>query len=106
MLGLDIIDWLAIVVYLMGITAMGLQVVRQMKNSSRLFIGDRKFSKTMMMSFMFRTGTHSDHAVSMVIKIYNVGVSGIWYRFAWFSTSPERRTICGEVFTNETSGLY
>jgi SSS family transporter len=72
MLGLELIDWIVIVVYLLGIT----------------FIGDRKFGKVMMAFFMFGSGTHSDQAVSVAAKTYSTGASGIWYQWLWLFVTP------------------
>jgi len=72
MLGLKLIDWAVIIVYLVGIT----------------FIGDRKFGKVMMAFFMFGSGTHSDQAVSVAAKTYRAGASGIWYQWLWLFVTP------------------
>ena len=68
MLGLELIDWIVIVVYLLGITFIGLWAVRKVRSSTSFFIGDRKFGKVMMAFFMFGSGTHSDQAVSVAAK--------------------------------------
>ena len=88
MLGLSWVDWLAIVFYLFGITLLGLWATRKVKNSASFFIGDRKFGKLMMMFFTFGSGTHSDQAVTVASKTYNVGASGIWYQWLWLLVTP------------------
>jgi len=88
MLGLKLVDWVVIVVYLVGITLIGFWAVKKVRSSASFFIGDRKFGKIMMAFFMFGSGTHSDQAVSVAAKTYNTGVSGIWYQWLWLFVTP------------------
>ena len=88
MLGLKLVDWVVIVVYLFGITLIGFWAVRKVRSSASFFIGDRKFGKVMMAFFMFGSGTHSDQAVSVAAKTYSSGVSGIWYQWLWLFVTP------------------
>ncbi len=88
MLGLEFVDWLVIVVYLVGITIIGTWAVRKVNSAASFFISDRKFGKVLMMFFNFGTGTHSDQAVSVAAKTYNVGASGIWYQLLWAFSTP------------------
>jgi len=88
MLGVETIDWAVIVVYLAGITAIGVWAVKKVKSSASFFIGDRRFGKWMMMFFMFGAGTHSDQAVSVAAKTFRVGASGIWYQWLWLFATP------------------
>ena len=88
MLGLELIDWMVIVIYLLGITFIGLWAVRKVRSSASYFIGDRKFGKIMMAFFMFGSGTHSDQAVSVSAKTYSTGASGIWYQWLWLFVTP------------------
>ncbi len=88
MLGLELIDWAVIIVYLVGITFIGFWAVKKVRSAASFFIGDRKFGKVMMAFFMFGSGTHSDQAVSVASKTYQVGVSGIWYQWLWLFVTP------------------
>ena len=88
MLGVRLVDWMVIVVYLVGITVIGLWAARKVRSSTSFFIGDRKFGKIMMAFLMFGTGTHSDQAVSVAAKTYRVGASGIWYQWLWLFVTP------------------
>ncbi len=87
-LGLSRIDWLVIVAYLVGITLIGTWAVRKVRSAATFFISDRGFGKVLMMFFNFGTGTHSDQAVSVAAKTYNVGASGIWYQLLWAFSTP------------------
>ena len=73
MLGVKGIDWLVIIVYLVGITLVGVWTMKKVQSAASFFIGDRKFGKWMMMFFMFGSGTHSDQAVGVAAKTYQSG---------------------------------
>lgn len=121
MLGLELVDWAVIVVYLVGITFIGFWAVRKVRSSTSFFIGDRKFGKVMMAFFMFGSGTHSDQAVGVAAKTYSVGASGIWYQWLWLLVTPffwliapffrrMRAVTTGDYFearySRSASGLY
>jgi len=88
MLGLKLIDWAVIIVYLAGITFIGLWAAKKVRSAASFFIGDRKFGKVMMAFFMFGSGTHSDQAVSVAAKTYRAGASGIWYQWLYLFITP------------------
>jgi len=81
-------DWLVLVLYLVGITLIGVWAARRVHGASSFFIGDRRFGKIAMMFFTMGAGTHSDQAVSVVSKTYRVGASGIWYQWLWLFVTP------------------
>jgi len=88
MLGITSIDWLVLLLYLVGITVIGLRARRKVKGASSFFISDRSFGKVMMTFFGFGSGTHSDQAVSVAAKTYRAGASGIWYQWLWLFVTP------------------
>ena len=88
MLGIKLIDWAVVAVYLIGITIIGIWAAKRVKSAASFFIGDRKFGKWMMLFFMFGAGTHSDQAVSVAAKTYRAGASGIWYQWLWLFATP------------------
>ncbi|MHC4628549.1 MAG: sodium:solute symporter family protein [Planctomycetota bacterium] len=88
MLGLELIDWIVIIAYLLVITFVGLWAMKKVRSTASFFIGDRKFGKVMMAFFMFGSGTHSDQAVSVASKTYSSGASGIWYQWLWLFVTP------------------
>ena len=121
MLGLKLIDWAVIIVYLVGITFIGLWAVKKVRSAASFFIGDRKFGKVMMAFFMFGSGTHSEQAVGVAAKTYQDGASGIWYQWLWLLVTPffwliapffrrMRAVTTGDYFEvrygSSVSGLY
>ena len=87
-LGVTWVDLTVVIVYLVGITGVGVWAMRRVKSASSYFISDRRFGKLMMLFFTFGTGTHSDQAVSVAAKTYRVGASGIWYQWLWLFATP------------------
>ena len=87
MLGLHIADFVVLVVYLLGIIAIGIGAARLIKNSGDYFM-PRTFGKGMLIMHAFGTGTHSDQAVGVASKTFTSGLSGIWYQWLWLFCTP------------------
>ena len=87
MLGLHIADVVVLVLYLVGIIAVGIRAAKSIKNMGDFFM-PRTFSKGMMIMHAFGTGTHSDQAVSVASKTFTSGLSGIWYQWLWLFCTP------------------
>ncbi len=84
---MHIADICVLMLYLVGITAIGVWAARRIKNSADFFM-PRTFGKVMMIMFSFGSGTHSDQAVSVASKSYTNGLSGIWYQWLWLPVTP------------------
>jgi len=84
---LTFIDCLILVVYLVGIAALGIYLARR---SQRLdeFLMPRRFGATMMVTHAFGTGTASDQAVTVASATTQHGISGIWYVWQWLPITP------------------
>lgn len=87
MLGLHVVDVVVIVIYLVGITSLGIWAGKKIRNIGEFFM-PRRFGKPMMIMHGFGTGTHSDQAVSVASKTFSAGLSGIWYQWLWLFASP------------------
>lgn len=85
--GLQPLDGLVIVLYLIGITGLGIWVGRRLKGMDEFFM-PRKFGKGMMIMHAFGTGTASDQAVSVASATFRNGLSGIWYQWLWLFVTP------------------
>ena len=81
------LDGAVIVVYLLGITSLGVYSGRQVKKSSDFFM-PRRFGKAMMIMHAFGTGTASDQAVTVASATVRNGLSGIWYQWLWLLVTP------------------
>ena len=82
------IDGLVILLYLIGVTLIGLRAAKKVTTASSFFITDRKFGKIMMAFFAFGAGTQTDQAVAVAAKTYQSGASGIWYQWLWLFATP------------------
>ena len=87
MQGLHPIDITVIVLYLVGITALGIWMARRVKQVSDFFM-PRRFGKGMMIMHAFGTGTASDQAVTVASATFRGGLSGIWYQWLWLFVTP------------------
>ena len=87
-LGLNIIDYLVILLYFGGIMAIGLWTRKMIRSSDDYFMGNRRFGKFLMIMQGFGVGTHTDQPVSVSGAAYTGGLSGIWYQWLWMFTTP------------------
>ena len=87
MFGLHVADIFVLVLYLLGMAAIGFWTARKIKKSQDFFM-PRRFGKAMMVMFGFGAGTHSDQAVGVASKSYTSGLSGIWYQWLWLPVTP------------------
>ena len=85
--GLHVADVIVIVLYLVGITLIGVWMARRIKSSSEFFM-PRRFGKAMMITNAFGTGTASDQAVTVASATFSSGVSGIWWQWIWLPATP------------------
>lgn len=119
-LGITLADWIVLLLYLVGITFIGIRASKKVHNTSD-FIMPRRFGKWMMMMHSFGTSTHSDQAVSVASKSWSSGLAGIWYQWMWLFATPFfwliapmmrrfRALTMGDVFAARfdrgVSGLY
>ena len=81
------LDVAVVVVYLLGITTVGVWVGRNISGLSEFFM-PRRFGKGMMIMHAFGTGTASDQAVTVAAATFKGGLSGIWYQWLWLFVTP------------------
>ncbi len=87
-LGINVIDWFMLVLYLLGITALGFYSRRAIHSREDFFVGGRRFGKWMMAMHAFGTGTHTDQAAATAAKSYQEGLAGIWAQWLWMFATP------------------
>jgi Na+/proline symporter len=85
--GLHVADIFVLVLYLLGMAAIGFWTAKKIKQSQDFFM-PRRFGKAMMVMFGFGAGTHSDQAVGVASKSFSSGLSGIWYQWLWLPCTP------------------
>jgi Na+/proline symporter len=87
MYGLHPVDLAVVVIYLFGVTFLGVWSGRFIKNIGDFFM-PRRFGKALMITHAFGTGTASDQAVLVAAQTYSHGVSGIWWQWLWLPVTP------------------
>jgi Na+/proline symporter len=87
MYGLHPIDLAVVIVYLFGVTFLGVWSGRFIKTIGDFFM-PRRFGKAFMITHAFGTGTASDQAVLVAAQTYSNGVSGIWWQWLWLPVTP------------------
>ncbi len=81
------VDVVVLVVYLLGITGMGMWASRRVRNTGDFFM-PRRFGKWTLLMHAFGTGTASDQAVTVASATAKNGLSGIWYQWMWLFSTP------------------
>lgn len=87
-LGITAWDWVALSIYLFGITAVGVWTATKVHDTSDFFMGGRRFGKPFMIFFSFGAGTSGNDAVGVSSKTFTNGLSGIWYQWLWLFATP------------------
>ncbi|RIK88201.1 MAG: transporter [Planctomycetota bacterium] len=85
--GLDLLDALVVLVYLVGVTSLGVLSGRFVKSAGDFFM-PRRFGKALMVTHAFGAGTASDQAVVVAAETFRSGVSGIWWQWLWLPVTP------------------
>ena len=88
MFGLSPLDLVTLVIYLVGITGVGLWAARKVHTTADYFMGGRRFGRWMMLMHNFGSGTHADQAVTVAGASYRIGLAGIWYQWLWLFVTP------------------
>lgn len=88
MLGISLPDLFVVIVYLVGITALGFWTRKKIKSTSDFFMGNRGFGKLLMIAQGFGVATHTDQPVSVAGAAYSRGLAGIWYQWMWMFPTP------------------
>ena len=110
------LDWAVIIIYFIGIVAIGLYVARRVKRTEDYFLGKRSFSVWLIIGQAFGVGTHAEMPVSLAGAVYQSGYSAIWYQwknlfitpFYWILGPVFRRvgrTTIGEVYEDRYGHL-
>jgi len=82
------LDWAVLLVYLIGITAIGLLVGYRVRHSGEYFLGGRRFGPWLMIGQSFGVGTHAEMPVALAGAVYSIGASAIWYQWKNLFITP------------------
>jgi Na+/proline symporter len=82
------VDWVVLVGYLVAMAGIGIYAGLKVRDTEHYFLGQRKFSRWLMIGQSFGTGTHAEMPVSLAGAVYSVGASGIWYQWKNLFATP------------------
>lgn len=109
-LGLHILDFSIIVVYIIFILWLGKKASEKNKDTGDFYIAGRKLGKFYQFFLNFGNSTNADQAMAVSREIYRQGIGGMWIQylvlfltpFYWFTTMLFRRCrmiTIGDFFT-------
>jgi Na+/proline symporter len=88
LLGLDYIIWVVLVLYLVGMLALGWWSRRRAASQSGYLMGDRRFGVPMMVMHAFGAGTNPGDAAGVISGSVQHGASGVWVSWLWMFGTP------------------
>ncbi|UCD51299.1 MAG: sodium:solute symporter family protein [Phycisphaerales bacterium] len=88
LLGLDITIWVVLLVYLLGMLALGWWSKRGAHSQEGYLLGNRRFGSFMMVMHSFGAGTHPGAPAGVISKTVSAGASGIWVSWVWMFGTP------------------
>jgi len=99
-LGLHWLDFSIVIVYLLGMLALGRWASRRTKSEGDFYLAGRKLGKFYQFFLNFGASTNADQAVAVSREIYRQGIGGMWIQylvlfltpFYWFTTAFMRRS--------------
>ncbi|HEX7071773.1 MAG TPA: hypothetical protein VF190_13245, partial [Rhodothermales bacterium] len=87
-LGLSVLDWTVLVVYIAGITWLGTWANRRVESTGDYFMGGRRFGKLFMIAQAFATGTRTDQVVAVSGGAASIGLAAIWFQWIYLFSTP------------------
>ncbi len=87
-LGIHLLDWIVLGIYIAIITAIGLYSAKAVKSTGDYFMGGRRFGKLLMIAQAFGAGTRADQAVAVIGASSQIGLPGIWYQWLYLFSTP------------------
>lgn len=116
-LGLHVIDFSIIVIYVIFILWLGKRAADRTKDTGDFYIAGRKLGKFYQFFLNFGNSTNADQAMAVSREIYRQGIGGMWIQyvvlfltpFYWFTTMLFRRVrliTIGDFFTERFRSLF
>jgi len=81
-------DWVVLIAYLAGISLIGLLAGRKVRNTDQYFLGERRFSRWIMIAQSFATGTRAEMVVAQAGAVLTMGASAIWFQWKNLFATP------------------
>src|SRR5438105_2752216 len=98
-LGLHILDWAIIALYLGALVVIGRWTQKRVRSTKDFFQANRSFGRVMMGFLNFGNMVSGDQAAGVTREIYRQGLQGVWFQnlvlfitpFYWFTSVLQRR---------------
>lgn len=87
-LGLHYAIWIVVILYFIGMLALGWWSKREAKGRDGFLIGKRQFGVPMMIMHAFGAGTHPGDVTGVMSATVKSGASGIWVSWMWMFGTP------------------
>ena len=82
------IDYLVLVVYFIGMVAIGIWSMKKVKGQEDYFMGGRGFGKLLQTFAAFGAGTGAHEPVTVGRTSWTSGLSGVWSALMWLFVTP------------------
>jgi len=86
--GLRLEIWMVLVLYFLGMLALGWWSKRGVHNQEGYLLGNRRFGSFMMVMHSFGAGTHPGAPAGVISKTVSSGAAGIWVSWMWMFATP------------------
>ncbi len=87
-LGLHYAIWIVVIIYFIGMLALGWWSKREAKGREGFLLGKRQFGVPMMVMHAFGAGTHPGDVTGVMSATVKSGASGIWVSWMWMFGTP------------------
>ncbi|MEC9093723.1 MAG: sodium:solute symporter family protein [Planctomycetota bacterium] len=81
-------DYAVVLIYLLGMIAIGLLAMRQVKGQEDYFMGGRGFGKLLQTFAAFGAGTGAHEPIQVGRTGWTSGLSGVWSALMWLFVTP------------------
>jgi len=88
LLGLHYAIWVVLVLYFLGMLALGWWSRRGTDSQEGYLLGNRRFGSFLMVMHSFGAGTHPGAPAGVISKTVSSGAAGIWVSWIWMFGTP------------------
>jgi len=85
---MQLIDYIVLILYFVGMIAVGLWAMKRVKNQEDYFMGGRGFGKLLQTFAAFGAGTGAHEPVMVGKTAWTSGLSGVWSALMWLFVTP------------------
>ena len=116
-IGLHVIDFAIVVVFILIVLGLGWRASRKTKTTEDFYVAGRRLGKFYQFFLNLGTSTNADQAIIVSREVYRQGIGGMWIQylvlfltpFYWFTTAFFRRVrlvTIGDFFTERFKSRF